>query len=283
MSQQSNSKQSIIIGALAGALVLSIGISAFLYFQSKNQSQAIVQETLKEVPQALQSPSNEAALKELFGVSDPSGKVKTAKDKLTKFWFEKIVKINNKNFLVKFFATQSLDSAGNLNDCHACSVDIGAITYTQNANQWEVVSKQPRFGTTGQWGDVGEVKPEVLQLSSSSVAILLESSSMHFGVMDTGKTLFAFAKNSWIDAGYIQTDSDNSGQCDDETGEDSMGPCYSYKGVISIVKGSASEFPDILVSRSGTESIEHKGAPKPAANVIYSFRNGSYINPSAPE
>lgn len=41
MNQNSTSKQSIIIGALTGALVLAIGVSALLYFQNKNQPQAI--------------------------------------------------------------------------------------------------------------------------------------------------------------------------------------------------------------------------------------------------
>lgn len=287
MNQQQSSKQSIIIGALSGALVLSIGTSAFFYFQSKNQPQAISQEKTSEESKALPFPSNETALKELFGVSDPSGKVKTAPDKLTNFWFEQSIKNGTDNIHVKFFATQSLDESGQPVDAHASGVDVGVITYKQNSGQWEVISKQPQFGVAGSWGKVDEVKPEILQLSPTSLAVMLDASGGMGGWFDEGKTIFVFAQNSWHDVGYVQTGGDNSGTCDEneppEGIKDGVGPCYSYKGTISVVNGSTSEYPDLLVTRTGTESKEHRGALIPAKNVMYVFKDGKYINPNEPQ
>lgn len=282
MNQQQSSKQSIIIGALSGTLVLSIGAFALFYFDSKNQTPTISQENASEETKALSFPSNETALKELFGVSDPSGKVKTAPDKLTKFWFEQSIKVGTNNLHVKFFATQSLDESGQPVDAHASGVDVGAITYKQNSNQWEVISKQPQFGAAGSWGEVDEVKPEVLQLSPTSLSVMLDASGGMGGQFEEGKTIFVFAQNSWHDVGYVQTGEDNSGTCDETPPppEEGMGPCYSYKGAISVVNGSTSEYPDLLVTRTGTESKEHRGALIPAKNVTYIFKDGKYINPN---
>jgi hypothetical protein len=245
------------------------------------------QEKASEESKALPFPSNETALKELFGVSDPSGKVKTAPDKLTNFWFEHSIKVGTNNLHVKFFATQSLDESGQPVDAHASGVDVGAITYKQNSNQWEVVSKQPQFGAAGSWGKVDEVKPEVLQLSPNSLAVMLDASGGMGGWFDEGKTIFVFAQNSWHDVGYVQTGGDNSGTCDEneppEGIKDGAGPCYSYKGAISVVNGSTSEYPDLLVTRTGTESKEHRGALIPAKNVTYIFKDGKYINPNEPQ
>lgn len=283
MNQQQSSKQSIIIGALSGALVLSIGASAFFYFQSKNQPQAISQEKASEESKALPFPSNETALKELFGVSDPSGKVKTAPDKLTNFWFEQSINVGTNNLHVKFFATQNLDESGQPVNAHASGVDVGAITYRQNSSQWEVISKQPQFGAAGTWGEVNEVKPEILQLSPTSLALMLNQSYFGQGYGNEGKVMFVFAQNSWHDVGYVQTGEDNSGNCDENPpapGEEfPLAPCYIIKGTITVVNGATSEYPDLLVTR--TE--EHRGGIIPAKNVTYIFEDGKYINPNEPQ
>lgn len=284
MSQQSSSKQSIIIGALSGALVLSIGASALFYYQSRTQPQAISQEKASEESKALPLPSKETALKELFGVSDPSGKVKIASDKLTNFWFEQSFKVGTSNLHVKFFATQSLDGTGNPYDSHATSLEVGAITYKQNSNQWEVISKQPQFGSAGTWGMLSEAKPVALHLSPTSLAFTLDQSYSGQGHSEEGKILFVFSQNSWHDVGFIKTGGENSGDCEDTPPapdeEFPLGPCFKYTGVISVANGSTSEYPDLLVTRTGTENKEHRGALIPAKNVTYIFKEGKYINPN---
>jgi len=290
MSIQSSSKKSIIIGVLSGALVLSIGSFALYYFQSQSQLQAATQDTVLEAPKVLVAPvavlplpSNKTAFEELFGVSDPSGKVKTAPDQLTSFWFEQSVVSGGNNLHVKFFATQKLDKAGQPYDSHASSVDVGAITYKQNANQWEVISKQLQFGEAGSWGSIDEVKPEVIQLSPTSFAVMVEFSGGQGGWNNEGKAVFVFAQNSWHDLGYVVTGEDNSGSCDytpPAPGDIGMGPCFSFKGVISVSDGSTSEFPDLLITRTGTQSKSFRGELIPATNITYIFKDGKYINPN---
>lgn len=60
-----------------------------------------------------------------------------------------------------------------------------------------------------------------------------------------------------------------------------MLPCYSYKGVISVVNGSSSDYPDLLVTRTGTEDQENGGRIVPAKNVTYIFNDVEYVNPKA--
>ena len=272
-------------------IVAAIVIGNF-YIQKKSQvasptlsvNPPLADVITREEP-VLSLPNNEAAMKELFGVSGPSGKVKTAHDKLTDFWFEQSFKVGTDNLHVKFFATQSLDESGQPVDYRAASVDVGAITYKQNAGQWEVISKQPQFGYAGSSGEAGEAKTEVLQLSPNSIAIMLDASGSGQGYFYEGKTVFVYAQNSWHDTGFVQTGANNSGTCDDTPplpGEEGMGACHSYKGVISVVKGSMSDYPDLLVTRTGTDIQWQPRAIIPANNITYIFKDGKYINPNEP-
>ena len=283
MNQKQSSRQSIIIGMLSGALVLSIGASAFFYFKSGVQSNSISRQGLPRESGALSLPNKEVALNDLFGVSDPSGEVKTAPDKLTRFWFERSIKVGVDDLHVKFFATQGLDELGRPFDYHAAGVDVGAITYKKNSDRWDVLSKQPRFGVAGSWGNVDEVNPEILQLSPSSLAVMIDASGGMGGWFDKGKVMFIFSRDAWYDVGYIQTGGDNSGACDEneppEGIEGGDGPCYSFTGVISVAGDSISEYPDLLVTRSGTESKGHRGALISAKNVTYTYADGKYFNP----
>lgn len=284
---QTSSKQSLVIGALSGALVLSVGAATFFYLQPKSQPQEIVKPAAVEAPKAVQLPSNATALHDMFGVTDPSGKIKTAYDKLTSLWFEQSFKDGDDNLHVKFYKTQSLDEEGKPMDSHATSVDVGAITYKQIAGQWQVISKQTKFGEFGQWGDAPEAKARILQLSPGVVALMVDDGNGMGGYNVEGKTLIAFSKGSWRDVGFVETGNDNSGACDETpplAGEEwVIGPCYSSKGIISVATGSTSEYPDLLVTRTGTQQNEHGGPIVPAENVTYIFKDGKYTNPAEPQ
>lgn len=215
-----------------------------------------------------QLPSQEAAFRELFGVFDQSGKVKTAADKLTSLWFVQSFKYGNDNIHVKFFKSQTLDASGEVDSCHACGVDIGAITYKKVNDEWRVVSKQRKLGVAGQYGDVSEEDPEVVKLSSDVMALLFDSKAGGMGYYYEGKMLLSFANGTWHDAGVINTGADNSAVCEDP---EMAVACWRYIGEISVVAGENLGHPDILVTRTGTEA-----GGKPAKNVTYSFKDGAY-------
>jgi hypothetical protein len=80
------------------------------------------------------------------------------------------------------------------------------------------------------------------------------------GHLYEGKSILVFAQNTWHDAGFVLTGHDNGGDCDSPEYEmEGLCPCYSYTGTISVAEGSTSEFPDLLITRTGTINREHRG------------------------
>ncbi len=82
-----------------------------------------------------------------------------------------------------------------------------------------------------------------------------------------------FSKNNWIDAGFITTASDNSGNCGD-VGNVAAQKCWGYEGKISVVAGTK-EYPDLLIKRTGTE-LDDKGNVIPVKNITYFFDGNQY-------
>jgi uncharacterized protein YecT (DUF1311 family) len=282
MDQKPSSKQTIIIGVLSGALL--VGVGAFLYYQYKNQPKETVNSAIVPIVNSVKTPDHIIAMKDLFGVTDPSGEVKTGDEALSSFWFEQSFQEGADKLHVIFFKTQSVDEFGEPYQSHAQGVDVGAITYKLIADQWQVISKQTKFGEAGSWGDVPETTAQTLQLSPGVLVFMVDSSYSGQGYVDESKMLFAYSKNAWHDIGYIQTGGDNSGDCDDEsTGLEGLGACWSYKGKISVLAGKNVEYPNLLVTRTGTVSGEHRGEIIPAKNVTYIFNGEKYINPEDEE
>ena len=190
-----------------------------------------------------------------------------AKDSHTKIWFEQSFKNGNDNFHVIFTKTSE---NGLFDDCHACGVKIGIATYQKEKDWWQILSKQSDFGEFGAYGDVPSItQTKSLHLSESKTVFLLENSDVHFGVEDNWSNLFLFSKNDWHYIGSIATGLDNSGFYD----ENNSSKKAAYKGVISIIE-SQKEYPDLLVTKKGTEEINDKVVP--AKNSLYVFNGKEY-------
>lgn len=293
---QVNSRQSFIIGVLSGALVLSIGVAGFLYVQGTNKetrnldSQPAQETAAVKEAVTLEPPSNQSGLVDLFGVSDPSGKVKNAlrfdgdkSNTLTSIFIGKELKIGNEDIYVKFYKTQQLDESGNPVDSHVTPVLLSAITYKKEAGRWQVVSKQKNIGSAGSWGDVVVGHIDTLKLSPNATALMLDGGYGGQGVFYKHKELIAYSGDKWKTVGVIVTGGDNSGDCDEQPKKPNepynLGPCWNYTGVISVVQGSNSDFPDLLVTRTGTQSKEHRTSVQPAKNVTYVFNGLEYKSP----
>jgi hypothetical protein len=281
MNQKLSLKQARLIAALAGALIISIAVSVFFYSREDGQDSAFLPQNLSAAPE------HTAALSELFGITDSSGKVRISANELSSIWFEQSFSLGNDELHVIFTKTQEVDpQSGAIVKAHAQGVKVGAITYQQTDGQWQVVSKQPKFGDFGEWGDVPEVKQaEILQLSPENIAFMIDAGGGMGGFFESGKALFAYSKNSWRDLGYVQTDADNSGACDESSerapsDESGSIPCWRYTGTLSIVPGENAEYPDLLVTRTGTESGENGVSIVPAKSVTYVFNGEKYVDAS---
>lgn len=290
---QNSSGQALLIGVLAGALIVAIGAASFFYISSKQSvpvgEKAIVTEpsktekepeitskTLKVPP-----PQRVDAFNELFNVKTKHGKIKTAKYKLSSIWFDKKITYKETNYYVVFSKTQTLsEETGELEECHACSAEVGAITYKETEKEWEVVSKDKNISSFGSWGDAPDVKPEAIQLSKNVIAFLLESGYSNQGYTSTSKTIFSFSGDSWQEIGSIGVHEDNYGTCDEtppESEESAMGPCWQYDGTISISTEQEKDYPDLLVMQKGTMKNESGKIFKPENNV-YRFDGKSYVS-----
>lgn len=281
MNQKLSLKQSKLIAILAGVLIITIAISVFFYIEESKKNSGFLLKNHSGKPDHI------TALKDLFGAADPSGKARVSANELSSIWFEQSFKLGSDDFYVVFAKTQEVDpQTGAIVEAHAQGVKVGAVTYKQTDGRWQVVSKQPKFGDFGEWGDASEVKQaEVLQLSPDNIAFMIDTGAGMGGFFESGKALFAFSKNNWRDLGYVQTDADNSGICDEaseraSSAEGGSIPCWSYTGAISTVSGQNTEYPDLLVTRTGTESGENGVSIMPAKNVIYIFNGEKYIDAS---
>lgn len=267
--------------ALAGALIISTAVFVFFYNRGDGQDSVFFSH------ESSATPDYASALKELFGVAESIGKVRISANELGSIWFGQAFRWGDDELYVIFTKTQEVDpQSGAIVKAHAQGVKVGAITYKQADDGWQVISKQPKFGDFGEWGDAPEVaQAEILQLAPDNIAFMIDTGGGMGGFFESGKALFGYSKNGWRDLGYVQTDADNSGACDESAEQASFDgggsiPCWSYTGIISTAPGKNAEYPDLLVTRTGTESGEDGVSIKPVENVIYIFNGEKYVNSS---
>ena len=239
-------------------------------YQPANEEAGQKQEVY-QVQKGKRVPLWKSALKELYGKKDHNGKVKTAKDKLSSVWFEQSFQDGNDKAHVIFIKTQSLIN-GEISECYACSAEIGAVTYKQKNDKWQIVSKQRKIGDIGHRGDAPRTtQAEILQLLPDKFVFMIGYSDSHQGFDYDGKQLLDFSKNNWRLIGFVYTAENNESAC---AADDTH--CYNYEGKISVVSGNK-EYPDLLVTKTGTEEEykEDKTNVIPAKNAVYVF-NGDY-------
>jgi hypothetical protein len=212
-------------------------------------------------------------IKDLTDITAPNKKLKTASDKLSSLWFEQEFQIGDDKLRVFFIKSQSIDESGEFNNtCYACGVQIAAVTYKQVNNEWELISKQERVGENGEYGDVQSIsQAEVIKLTPDNILFLIGEKYDYQGESGSGKSLYLFTKNKWIDAGHINTNrrTNSSSGCPNEFRQ-----CYSYEGKISVIP-STKEYPDLLVTRIGT-ILDENGNVIPTKNITYEFKDGEY-------
>jgi hypothetical protein len=98
---------------------------------------------------------------------------------------------------------------------------------------------------------------------------LIDNNDIHFGVEEEWSNLFLFSKNEWYNVGSIETGSDTSGFYD----ESNSNKISAYKGIISVIE-SNKEYPDLLLTKKGTEEINDKIIL--AKNSLYVFNGKEY-------
>lgn len=213
------------------------------------------------------------ALTELFGVTDSSGEIKKA-DKLSKIWFEQFFKdSNSNNNHVVFVRTSNESSWGEV-------AQAGAVVFTQIRGEWQVTSKQSKIGEVPSSCSFVYENAPMLNFSSNKIAFLIDVTGClgnHYSYEN--RNVYVYQNNNWIDlVGNIELESEYFGGIEgcynkgDKHQEDVF-ECYGYDGKISMVDRKK-EYPDLLVTKTGTEEIDGKVVP--AKNSLYVFNGKEY-------
>ncbi len=209
--------------------------------------------------------------KDIVDVASTNEKVKTAIDKLSSVWFRQDFQYGADKMQVVFIKSQRLEENGDIVGCHACGVDIAAVTYKQINNDWQFVAKQESIKIDGKWGDAPKIKQaNIIRLTPNKVLFLITDSDLHQGYEDTSESLYLLSQNKWVDVGYIPTGEDYCFYLD----EGHTTKCYKFKGKISVIP-STKDYPDLLVTKTGTQLDEKRNVIK-AKNSVYVFKDGKY-------
>lgn len=195
-----------------------------------------------------------------------------SKDKYTKIWFEQSFKNGGDDYHVIFTKTQRDEGC----DAHVCQVEIGAITYKNSHDTWQIISRQQEIDVMGEYGTVDDVKKtDTIDLSQNKTLFLMRTSYMTQGEGAVDNNLFLFWENKWRSIGSITVAEDNTASlaCANLS-------CISYTGKLSVIL-SKKEYPDLLLTTkinldidSDIPNVKEKIA-KPS-NRIYVFNGKEY-------
>lgn len=229
-------------------------------------------------------PNKIMALKELFGLTDPSGTVKPSQDKLASIWFDQMFRDGNDSTYVVFVKEQSLDENGELINCNECNAIIDAVTYKLISGSWRVVSKQKNITEIGNWGDAPKIdQAKILQLSPENTALLVRTEWVGQGNIAGGYGMFAYHVNTWSYLGYLDVFGSNEGSgCDkshiNEQSNKNEKFCWLYSGKVYIQQSDKSPYPNIIVNRTGTTFDESAGRVVSAGKSIFTFNGKEYVD-----
>lgn len=262
-------------------LICLIALMGYAYFQNPPADDDDgLASGMPEFSAPAPPPDGATAMKDLLG-ADPAQVKADDSGKESSVLFQQNFDFGPRHYHVAFIKTRAAGADGQVTDCHACGAQVGAITYQWTGWAWQPVAKQPDIATLGAWGDLELTQvPELLNLSPNSVAFSLDSSYLSQGISSSGKTLLGFAGKEWRELGQIRTGGSNAGACDEDADPRDpagAGPCWEYTGVVSVATGQESDYPDLLVIRSGTEPAANGAAVIPARNVTYAYDGKAYV------
>ena len=256
--------------------VLMIG-STLCSCSSKEHSETTASPTLEKF--SANHPSTEEAFEELYGSKDQHQFMIDATHLATP-WFSKELSDGLTETFVLFSQVQELDNAGRPTGCHACGAKIDAITYIKKKNGWTLELIQRNLAELGSWGKPpAATTVDLISLTSGNVLLAIPDQSNGQGITDEWLNLLNHFQSKWRYVGNIKVSGDNQGTSCSKHGEQSNeGECYKFKGTYKLEKGSSLTYPDIVISKTGTEWVSLSNTVVPAPTERYSFNGTEYIS-----
>lgn len=282
MPRTDNNRNTLKTVLIVSIITAASGLAFYLYNQHNfaKPPQPVASDTLRTGSK----PDPKTALTELFGSAFNGESIRTASGERASPWFEQSFSIGSDQHHAVFSKTQQLDpETGAPLDSHVQGVSVGAITYRLDKDGWRLIGKQIGIGEIGSWGEAPKVEQaEILNLSPSKIAFLIDFDYGMGGYLDEGKVLFGFDGARWQNLGFVQTGGNNEGACDETPSASGVTiPCWSYTGTISVLPEIHRGYPDLLVERTGTQSGDDRHPIQPVTNAIYRFDGENYADTTA--
>ena len=234
--------------------------------------------SMKDVPADFSLPD---AMKELYGNYDPARK--SSIFKLTKTFkgsfFDKPGKVEVQAFLAGgvadsgatkvFLLTFAVPARSPMFQCHACAPVIGAAVFAKKSGAWSVECENKALSVLGNFG--GPPNAEIIRIGPDRGAFELDPGNTFQGET-TAETLILLPwKGELSEAFSAKTDWPEDTDCGD-----GMGGCRDMSAKISFERGANTDYDDIVVKISATETDAHDKEVQVHREQHWKFANGKY-------
>lgn len=154
-------------------------------------------------------------------------------------------------------------------DCHACTPLVGAALLSQNGQNWDVDASELPDVLDGFAG--GPPDGDFFQFGPHHVGLKLLSGYSSMGQDGTTVLLFVPWNRHFSEALFttIEADDNDGDPCASRPPGAPELPCYSGKTELTFVKGSGSEYYDLVLKSSGTEETTTRNSD----HMVYGVRD----------
>lgn len=217
-------------------------------------------------------PSATDAIKDVFGVASRTESAPTSPGQLSSVWHTRKVTLGDSTLQVVFLQTQDMDPATQKPLLEPGTAPLlSAAVYQLVGDRWALVSASKHFASFGDNGAVKKTdKSEVLEFPQGP-AFLFDDIQTVDSSVKSSKAVFVFqgAAIGWAELGRVRTGASSL---------PAIGPSapgyFKYTGTVAMVPGAASTFPQLKVTRTGTNLV--LGQSTPATDSLLVYEAGGY-------
>jgi|GEM_PF-4916049 len=275
----------VIAGAMVGGVLFAVGS---MYQKSKGgeasapaatssapatPTSAAPSLTPAEMPPA--PPSATAAFLDLYSVAQATGdKVTLASKEEATIWRTLTLNIDAGPRFVVLVARANPEKTS-----AADAAQVDAVSYRPLNGHWQMDAKAKdllsigNFGTEPPNGRAETTTTESHTLKPGMAGIFLPASSSAQGFSSDYLDVVGISNGAITVLGRIEVGGENSGACDNSV-KDGPGACYNWKGKVQVQPNQADRPGDILIEKTGNESVDGKIVPASTARYVLEAGKG---------
>jgi hypothetical protein len=139
-------------------------------------------------------------------------------------------------------------SNGAANTCHACAPYVSVFEFRRIDSAWTIHGSDIAFAKAGAWGALKPENARIEALDDSSVAILLTTSFMGQGCLESSLDVYKWDSHNTHSLSSLQVGSSNAG----EVGDDNVKELVDWNADVDLVPQDKG-MPRLRVIRHGVE------------------------------